>query len=59
LFPNLHNISIVNNQKLTCPPKTDPADKLVFWHNKIIEEEGLCHEEEIYGGADCLCFETG
>jgi hypothetical protein len=46
-------------KKLTCPPKTDPADKLVFWHNKIIEEEGLCHEEEIYGGADCLCFETG
>jgi hypothetical protein len=44
---------------LTFPPKTDPADKLVIWHNEMIEEEGLCHEEEIYGGADCLCFETG
>jgi putative transposase len=20
---------------------------------------GLCHEEEVYGGADCVCFETG
>jgi hypothetical protein len=44
---------------MTFSPKTVPADKLVFWHNKMIEEEGLCHEEEIYGGADCLCFETG
>jgi hypothetical protein len=46
-------------KKLTCPPKTDPSDKLVFWHNKIIKEKGLCHEEEIYGGADCLCFISG
>jgi hypothetical protein len=45
--------------RLTFPPRTDPADKLVFWHDEMIEEEGLCHEEEIYGGADCLCFETG
>ena len=41
----------------TLPPKTVSADKLVFWHNEIIEEEGLCHEEEIYGGADSLYFE--
>jgi len=43
---------------LTFSPKTGPADKLVFWHNKNIEEE-LCHEEEIYRGTDCRCFKTG
>jgi len=55
-----HGGSIGNNQKkVTFTPKTVPADKLVFWHNKNIEEEGLCHEEEVYGGGDCLCFKAG
>jgi hypothetical protein len=49
----------LRNKKLIFSPKTVPADKLVFWHNKNIEEEGLCHEEEVYGGADCLCFKAG
>ena len=40
-------------------PKTVPADKLVFWHNKNIKEEGLCHEKEVYGRADFICAAAG
>jgi hypothetical protein len=44
---------------VTFSPKTSPGDKLVFWHNEILMKEEICHEEEVYGGADCICSEAG
>ena len=44
---------------VTFPPKTAPADKLVFGYNEILLKEEICPEEKVYRRADCFCFESG